>query len=116
MNDPGRFKQSDASSLASGGEPPHHVLMEHRITALETRLDTILPTLATKADISDVRGDIKGWMLGTVLTIIVAMIGTIITLSHASREAPYPAVQQPPVIIQVPYPTQTPATSSSSHK
>ncbi|MBC7858572.1 MAG: hypothetical protein H7Z39_07270 [Burkholderiaceae bacterium] len=31
--------------------------MEPRVTALETRLDTILPTLATKADIGDMRAE-----------------------------------------------------------
>jgi hypothetical protein len=32
--------------------------MEHRMTALETRFDTILPTLATKADVEILRADI----------------------------------------------------------
>ena len=32
--------------------------VERRLNALETRFDTILPTLATKADIGDLKGDI----------------------------------------------------------
>jgi hypothetical protein len=32
--------------------------MEHRMTALETRIDTILPTLATKADVLATKADI----------------------------------------------------------
>ncbi|PIL44787.1 hypothetical protein CR105_12850 [Massilia eurypsychrophila] len=32
--------------------------MEHRMTALETRFDTILPTLATKADVEILRAEI----------------------------------------------------------
>ena len=32
--------------------------LEDRVTILETRFDTILPTLATKADISEVKTDI----------------------------------------------------------
>jgi hypothetical protein len=31
--------------------------MEHRMIALETRLDTILPTLATKADAEALHAD-----------------------------------------------------------
>ena len=37
---------------------PAGISMEERVTALETRLDTILPTRTTKEDISDVRTDI----------------------------------------------------------
>jgi hypothetical protein len=33
--------------------------MEHRMTALETRFDTILPTLATKADVEILRAEIE---------------------------------------------------------
>jgi len=50
------MSQGDAS-VAGGGGPPYHGDMEPRVSALETRLDTILPTLATKADIGDVRAD-----------------------------------------------------------
>ena len=32
--------------------------LEERVTILETRLDTILPTLATKEDVADVKADI----------------------------------------------------------
>ena len=32
--------------------------LEDRVTILETRFDTILPTLATKADIAEVKTDI----------------------------------------------------------
>ena len=31
--------------------------LEDRVTVLETRLDTVLPNLATKADIADIRTD-----------------------------------------------------------
>jgi Mg2+ and Co2+ transporter CorA len=50
------MSQGDASVAGAGG-PPYHGDMEPRVTALETRLDTILPTLATKADIADMRAD-----------------------------------------------------------
>ena len=36
----------------------HDSVLAVRLTALETRIDTILPTLATKADIGEVKADI----------------------------------------------------------
>lgn len=53
------LKNSTAAAVAGGGEPPYDGGMEHRMTALETRLDTILPTLATKADVEALRGDME---------------------------------------------------------
>lgn len=97
------------SSLASGGEPPHDDGMEHRVTALETRLDTLLPTLATKADIEGVRGDINRWMLATTLTIIATVVAAIIGLNTIWKASPAgPQAQPSPVIIQVPYPASPP--------
>jgi hypothetical protein len=52
------LKQSSGTPIAGGGEPPYDGGMEHRMTALETRFDTILPTLATKADVEILRADI----------------------------------------------------------
>nr|WP_243489031.1 nuclear transport factor 2 family protein [Massilia violaceinigra] len=42
---------------AAGGGPPHDGGTERRLTALETRFDTILPMLATKADLAELRLD-----------------------------------------------------------
>lgn len=36
--------------------------IEHRVTALETRFDTLLPLLATKGDLSNATGAIKDSM------------------------------------------------------
>jgi hypothetical protein len=52
------LKPSSGTPIAGGGEPPYDGGMEHRMTALETRFDTILPTLATKADVDILRADI----------------------------------------------------------
>lgn len=46
-------------SVAGGGEPPYDREMDRRLTVLETRFDTILPTLATKNDIDILRGEIE---------------------------------------------------------
>lgn len=51
------LKNATGAAVAGGGEPPYDGGMEHRMTAPETRLDTILPTLATKADVEALRSD-----------------------------------------------------------
>ncbi|HEX8610033.1 MAG TPA: hypothetical protein VF800_01945 [Telluria sp.] len=45
--------------VAGGGGPPYDGGMDRRLTVLETRFDTILPTLATKADLADLRLDME---------------------------------------------------------
>ncbi|NHZ78535.1 hypothetical protein F2P44_04445 [Massilia sp. CCM 8695] len=41
--------------VAGGGGPPYDGGMDRRLTVLETRFDTILATLATKADLAELR-------------------------------------------------------------
>ena len=45
-------------SLAGGGGPPYDSDMDRRLTVLETRFDTILPTLVTKAEFYAAMGKI----------------------------------------------------------
>ncbi len=80
--------------------------------ALETRLDTILPTLATKADMAEVRGDIQRginethrWMLGTVIGLFLGFGGLFLAMSNALK---IPGTQQAPIIITVPAPALAP--------
>jgi hypothetical protein len=47
------LKTGAGTTVAGGGEPPYDGNMEHRITNLEARWDSIFPTLATKADLAD---------------------------------------------------------------
>jgi hypothetical protein len=44
-------------TVAGGGEPPYDKDMDRRLTLLETRFDTILPTLATKGDMEALRAE-----------------------------------------------------------
>lgn len=93
--------------------------MEKRVIALEARFDTILPTLATKSDISDLRADVQKvsaeisrWMLATMVTILGAMLAALLGTStiYRNSQAGGTSVAQPaapasapaPIIIQVP--------------
>lgn len=47
------------AAVAGGGEPPYDGTMEHRLTSLEARWDAIVPTLATKADVAELRAEMR---------------------------------------------------------
>lgn len=91
-----------AKGVEGGGEQAHNDGMEHRITALETRLDTILPTLATKADIGELRAEFKGWTLTTALTIVGTMLAGFIGIATLLVKQGPPQTAQQPIIINVP--------------
>ncbi len=98
----GATDQND-SSVDGGGGGSDNDPMGHRVTVLETRLDTILPTLATKTDIGDTKtaiseakADIVKWVVGTALAgIALALTVMTFVLNNASPKAPAP----PPVVI-----------------
>lgn len=79
-----------------------------RLTKLETKIETILPTLATKADISDAKYDIVKWLSAIILA--VAAIGISVLLFALNRVSPPQAnAQQAPIIV---YPANPPAAQS----
>lgn len=96
---------------------PHDDDMDSRLTALETRFDTILPTLATKSDLAELRAEVhkmssevKGWFIATAIVVVVAMFTIAnVMLSHVKNQAA-PAASPAPIIIQVP--TQVPPPQS----
>lgn len=98
---PAHWKGQPAGRLQGGEEPPYDGRMEHRVTALETRLDTILPTLSTKGDVDAVRADISRWMLATLLTIIGTMLAAIFGVAQVikGQQSPAAPTQQTPIII-----------------
>jgi len=76
------------TAVASLAEMSHAVEMEHRMTAVEA----ILPTLATKADVAELRVDVekgqkenRAWMLGTVLA-LVACFGAMFYAIQSSTD------------------------------
>jgi hypothetical protein len=98
--------------------------MDTRLTALETRFDTILPTLATKADFAELKSEfsdlktemhanitaVTRWMLATVIALFFGFAGLFYAVTGNGRGVP--SVQSaPPIIINVPG-TATPPSST----
>jgi hypothetical protein len=82
--------------------------MDNSLTALEARFDTILPTLATKADIAELRGDFHRmdasntrWIVATVISLFLGFAGLFLVVSNSNKRSA-PAAQSTPIIIQVP--------------
>ena len=72
--------------------PPFDIETEHRLTALETRLDVILPTLATKADIAEVKAAIAEskssllvWGLTTAVAVVAILVSVMFFLAAESQ-------------------------------
>jgi hypothetical protein len=86
-------------NVAGGGEPPYDADMDRRLTVLETRIDTIVPTLATKNDIDVVRVEIEKLrselfkafndamlrMMALVIALFVGAMGVNITMVNSLR-------------------------------
>lgn len=97
------------------------------MTALETRIDTILPTLATKADVQEIRtelqklgadmqkmnADIRTWALTMMITILGTMLAAIFGISQIYKGAtPIVPAQPSPIIVIVPSTITSAAPSS----
>jgi hypothetical protein len=81
-----------------------------RQTALEARFDTILPTLATKADVEALRADIHKWMVGSMIGLFIGFGGPAAALAQLLKPlaAPAPVVLQAPPQATALQPQQTP--------
>jgi hypothetical protein len=98
--------EATGAAIDTSGRPPHDGDME-RLAALEARFDAVLPNLATKADIADIRSDvhkissdISRWTLATMVTIIGTMLAAIFGISSVYKNStPAAAVQPAPIII-----------------
>jgi hypothetical protein len=61
--------------------------LDRRLTILETRFDTILPTLATKADLAELKAELRGkisslsrWMAAMFVTMVIGFAGMVVAL------------------------------------
>jgi hypothetical protein len=117
------FSELERQLVDGGGSPPHDGSMENRLTVLETRLDTLLPTLATKSDIGDIRADVQKvssdisrWTLATMITIIGTMLAAIFGISQIYKSAAPTAAQQLQPIIIYAQPAALPPPQVSAPK
>ena len=78
--------------------------MENRLTTREVRCDTVLPTLATKADIGSLRADVQKWMVATIIGLFVGFGGLFVAMTNILRPPGAAPQQQAPVIITIPVP------------
>ena len=69
---------NDGPTVADGGEPSYDHEMDRRLTVLETRFDTLLPT---------VHNDFMKWIIGLCISLFVAVIGFDIAILNAVNKA-----------------------------
>lgn len=108
---PGPPSPPEVPNTSGGGGGGYDAGVSERIAKLEA----ILPSLATKADIEAVRVDFergqkenRAWMLGTVLALFVGILGLGNFLASGLRESMRPQTPQPsqaPIILQIPVQT-----------
>lgn len=114
----GNSRLGSMSDLAANGGPPHDGEMEDRILKLEA----IIPTLATKADVEKGFHDLVKWVVGTALVGIglALTIMTFVLNNAVPKQPPAPApapqfIQAPapqPIVIQLPPDSSGPTTTS----
>ena len=74
--------------------------MRYEMDARLRVLEAAIPNLATKADIAEVRGDIKGWMIATVLAIVGTMSALLFGFFTVVRPSLPVATAQPTAAAQ----------------
>jgi hypothetical protein len=70
------------SAQATASDPYQ---LDRRLTILETRFDTILPTLATKADLAELTSELKTLLLSYFVTMVLGFAGMIVTMISLLR-------------------------------
>ena len=92
-----------------GGRPSPDVETEHRLTALETRLDVLLPTLATKADIAELKAAIAvskssllAWGITTAVAVVAILVSLILFVAQQLEATPANDSASQPIVRRVP--------------
>ena len=83
------------TSITGGrGDPPGNDQGE-RLAKLEARLDTILPTLATKSDVSESKATIVMWVAGIAFASTALIVSVMAyMLNHPIAQAPQQPIQK----------------------
>ncbi|WP_396615020.1 hypothetical protein ACHZ97_11220 [Lysobacter soli] len=89
------------------------------------KLEALIPTLATKADIGEVRGDlhkmdasIVRWMIATIVGLFLGFAGLFFTVSNLMKpsSSTVTPVSAQPIIIQVPAAPSSEARELPGHR
>jgi hypothetical protein len=79
-----------------------------KLDKLETKMETILPTLATKGDVSEAKASIVMWAAG-VAAASTAIIVSVLAFMLNRAVPPQAPTQQAPIVV---YPQNPPAPQS----
>jgi hypothetical protein len=82
------WRMANVSPDETVSRPNDPYQLDRRLTILETRFDTILPTLATKADLGEVKSQLKTLFITMLLgfaTLVIAMVGMMFNLVNLLR-------------------------------
>lgn len=82
---------SAEADLANGDAADYYRKMGRRLLILETRFDTILPTLATKTDLIELKAELKEelrdlkaemhkWMTATMISLLIGFSGLLVAV------------------------------------
>jgi hypothetical protein len=72
---------SNSTETAANNRPADPYQLDRRLTILETRFDTILPTLATKADLAELKANLTSLFKSELHTEINALTRWLIALT-----------------------------------
>lgn len=107
-----------------GGEPPHNNGMDARVgkledfahetrdrlTRIETRIESMDKTVATKSELHDMKAELVKWIVGTAIGLGVAGITVMTFVLNNASPKQSPASSQPIIITVPPVATPSPAT------
>ncbi|KXU35803.1 hypothetical protein AXK11_05525 [Cephaloticoccus primus] len=60
--------------------PSRAATIEERVVVLETRWQDIVPNLATKTDLGDLRWSLAKWIMGAIATVLIGLVGSFLML------------------------------------
>lgn len=87
---------TDDTGSASARRAERDYQLDRRVTILETRFDTILPMLATKADLAELKAELRSeiraesarltkWMASMFITMVLGFGGMALTMVSLLR-------------------------------
>lgn len=105
---PGRGDATQPPSDGSGTG------LNDRLTKLETRLETILPTLATKGDVAEAKASTVMWLAGVIAASTALIIAVLAFMLNRAVPVSAPTQPQTPIVIYAQQPPALQPQSSSA--